>query len=343
MVWAIPILATAGLFLSAFFSGSETGFYRATRLRLLLDALGGDRIAAALHWLTRNPSIFVATTLVGNNLANYITSLSIVMATHAVMASTHLLDVGGSRTAELTAAMIVPLALAPVLFVYGELLPKHLFLQAPNRLLRLGGPLFLVFVVLFFPISVLLFLLNRLLAALVGRTPEQVRSTLARRELQGVLEEGHEAGILHPAQRRLAQGIFTVAQRPVGQFATPLDRLPRGRADMSKDDILRLARRYRISVVPIEREGEGEKLIGYVRVIELGLSESAEIGPPHRLLQIDEKTSHIDALTQMQAAEESLARVVDSQKRTIGIVTADRLREPLLRGELAIDGSPTTG
>ena len=55
--------------------------YRATRLRLVLDALGGDPISRGLVWLTNHPAVFVATTLVGNNLANYVTSLAIVIGT----------------------------------------------------------------------------------------------------------------------------------------------------------------------------------------------------------------------------------------------------------------------
>ena len=34
-----------GVAFSAIFSGSETGFYRATRVRLTMDALSGDRAA----------------------------------------------------------------------------------------------------------------------------------------------------------------------------------------------------------------------------------------------------------------------------------------------------------
>ena len=165
---AVVILGGVGLFLSAFFSGSETGFYRVARVRLMLDAIGGDRIARTLLWLTHRPSLFVATALVGNNLANYMTSLAIVVGTQALMGQ-------ASHTAEL----IAPLLLAPVLFVYGELLPKNLFLKAPNRLLRGGGPLFLFFLVLFFPVSILLWGVNRLLARVAVQTPEQVRFTLA--------------------------------------------------------------------------------------------------------------------------------------------------------------------
>ena len=42
MTWLVLLLLFVGAFLSALFSGSETGFYRVTRVRLLLDGLGGD-------------------------------------------------------------------------------------------------------------------------------------------------------------------------------------------------------------------------------------------------------------------------------------------------------------
>lgn len=332
-------LAAVGIFLSAFFSGTETGFYRATRVRLVLDALGGDRIARGLVWLTNHPLVFVATVLVGNNLANYLTVFAIVMGTRSVIGAE---AAGASR--EYALEMIAPLLLAPVLFVYGELLPKSLFLQAPNRLLRRWGPLFLVFVGLFLPISALLLGLNRLLARFVGESPQQVRLTLARRELRQVLEEGHEAGILHPAQRGLAQGIFAVARQPVSRFTTPLEEIPRARSEMGKEEVLRLARRHRISAVPVESPQNPAELAGYFRVIDLELSlpseghEDAaanrrdEAGPLRPFLEIAEDTTQVAALMQMHSAKEDLARVVGADGATLGIVTADRLREPLFRG-----------
>jgi CBS domain containing-hemolysin-like protein len=322
---AVPlVLAAVGVFLSAFFSGTETGFYRATRVRLVLDALGRDPIARGLVWLTNHPLLFVATVLVGNNLANYMTALAIVMGTQAILEQ--------GRAAEYVAELVAPLVFSPVLFVYCELLPKYLFLQAPNRLLRRGGPLFLVFVVLFLPISALLWGLNKILEKLVGQSPEQVRLTLARRELRRILEEGHEAGILHPAQRGLAQGIFAVAAQPISRFTTPPAQVPRAHSEMGKEDVLQLARRYRIPVVPIESPGAAAELAHYVRVIDLGLSTSDELAPLRRLMEISEDTSHVVALMRMQSAKESLARVVGANRETVGIVTADRLREGLFHG-----------
>ncbi|MFT5301297.1 MAG: putative hemolysin, partial [Mariniblastus sp.] len=125
-------LLLIGVFLSAFFSGSETGFYRASRVRVVIAGLDGDRVSQYLIKLINNPTLFVATTLIGNNVANYLTSLAIVLLTQHITTSS-------------AAEMLAPILMSPLLFVYGELLPKNLFYRAPNYLLRVSAPLFLFF------------------------------------------------------------------------------------------------------------------------------------------------------------------------------------------------------
>src|SRR5580704_13716552 len=56
-----------GLRLTAFFSGAETGFYRASYLRVSIDAQSGDPIAKRILWFCQNPTNFVVTALIGNN------------------------------------------------------------------------------------------------------------------------------------------------------------------------------------------------------------------------------------------------------------------------------------
>jgi len=319
VISVVLLLAGVGLCSSALCSGLETGFYRATRVRLVLDTLGGDLIARGLIWLTNRPMLFVATILVGNNLANYLTSFSIVLGTQIVCGP-------GAHVAELVA----PLAWAPVLFVFGELLPKNLCLAAPNRFLRLGSPLFLVLLVLLLPASLLLWALNWLLSRFVAQPPEQVRLTLARRELQRLLAEGEEAGILHPAQQSLARSIFASSGRRAAQLATPLRNVPRAREGMSKEDVLRLASRYRMASIPVEAAGE---LTGYVRVAELAMADTEMLGPLRPLIAIPHTANHVNAMVQMENAGQDLARVVNAQGQTVGILTARSLRAPLFHGQ----------
>jgi len=314
-------LFLVGLSLSAFFSGSETGFYRVARVRLLLDGLGGDLIARGLLWLVNNPALFVATALVGNNLANCLTSLSIVMAIQA-------LPMGGGRWVE----VLAPVAFSPIIFVYGELLPKNLFFLAPNRLLRNGGMLFLTFTVLFAPISLVLWLLGRLLESIVGEAPLRARWTLARKELQQLLEEGHEAGILRPAQRNLAHSLFGVAPRRVLDFSTPVARMASVRMGANKGELLRIARRHGVTVVPVLKP-KGRELAGYVRIVDLYLTESDTVAAVRELPAIAADESHIAALIRMQTNKEELARVVNEGGDTVGLLYAEELTDPLFRDD----------
>ena len=208
LIWIFALLLL-GIFLSGFFSGSETGFYRASRVRIVIASLDGDRMSKALVKLINNPALFVATTLIGNNVANYVTSLAIVLMAREIQVSS-------------LGEMLAPILLSPLLFVYGELLPKNLFYQAPNFLLRLAAPLFLIFAIVFAPVAAVLWAMSWVLGWLLGQSPKKIRLTLARKELQEVFEEGLEAGILHPTQRHLAQSFFLVAARPVGEYCQPL-------------------------------------------------------------------------------------------------------------------------
>lgn len=317
MTYWIVFLLVGGLILSAFFSGIETGFFRVTRVRVVLDALSGDLNSRGLLWLINHPSLFVATCLIGNNLANYMVSFAIVMAMSG---------------RDPLAVILAPIVFSPLIFVYGELLPKNLFFQAPNRLLHTAGPLFLLFAVLILPVSVLVWALSKVLQVLVGHSPQQIQLVLARKELQQVIEEGHHAGILQPAQRVLAQGLFALASRPVVDFSTPLGRVLRIRLGMNKADVLRLAKRHRTTAIVVEEPGDKRPLIGYVRVVDLYLDESETVQHARPLLEIQATETHIAALVHMESLSEGLARVVNLQGETIGIVTSRNLSEPLFRG-----------
>jgi putative hemolysin len=320
----VLVMMLIGVFLSAFFSGSETGFYRIARVRLVLDSRAGSRIARGLLWLTNNPSLFVATTLIGNNLANYITSLSIVMLTQ-------LLFEGSVYLA--AAELMAPIAAAPALFVYGELFPKYLFYHAPNTLLHRAGPLFLVFTIVFAPISALLWALGRAMRSILGESFDRIRLTLARAELARVFEEGHAAGILNPIQQQLAQGLFRVAGNPALQFATPAGRVTSVPADATREAVLRLAQRTRFSAIAVRAANEREKeLIGYVRIVDLCFDKSPRINV-RPLPKLPHKATQVVALTRLQERGEAMARLVDDNGKTVAIVTANRLIDAMLRDD----------
>lgn len=314
----ILLLLACGMFLSAFFSGSETGFYRATRIRFVLDALGGNLVARGLHLLGNHPPLFVATTLIGNNLANYTTSAAIVMLTRRLAGDHSLTE------------LLVTVAMSPVVFVYGELLPKNLFFHAPNLLLRRAGGLFLVFTCLFLPVSAVLYWLGRVLEGMLGQTPLRLRLALARQELQEVMHEGREAGLLKPVQYNLAQNLFSVASREVAQICGPLPRdgvvrgSPVGAAQ-------RIAQRQAASVLPVLERKNGP-VAGYVRTVDLYLQSEPQVDRVRPLITVRAKDSHVSALIRLRGAGEPLAAVLDERGAMIGLLSIEQLTRPVLQG-----------
>ncbi len=313
------ILFAAGIVLSAFFSGIETGFYRASRVRLVIDSLSGDMVARSLLVLTNRPAWFVATVLIGNNVANNLTSFAIVLA------------VSESTLAHSGISTLIPVILAPFIFVYGELLPKYLFFRAPNRLLRLGGPFFLLCSVLFLPVALLLWGLSRLLQSVVGQPPLRVRLSLARKELRQLLQEGQEAGILAPSQRQLAQGLVELGPKPVKRFSTPIGRVTSVPLGATKAEVLRLARRHRSAAILV-REEQGRTLIGYVTIVELRFSPGERVEQISPLLRLPQQMAQVTAHVQLRAAGAEVGLVVDDKDEPIGLVSTDQLSQPLFAG-----------
>jgi CBS domain containing-hemolysin-like protein len=308
------LLFLVGLLLSAFFSGSETGLYRVSRTRLVLDGLSGSGAARGIVWLLNHPAIFVATTLVGNNLANYVTSLAIVMGVVVL--------VGTSSSAEL----LGPMLLTPIVFVFGELLPKYFFYHAPYRLITATRPFLLAATVLFAPVSLLLGLLGRGLQQITGQTPFRVRLAMARGELDQLLRHGHEAGILAAGQRSLAQKLFEVGNQSAISFGVPADRFAVVDAPVDVDEARRQARRHNHPIVLVQRAG---RIVGFFWYADLSVREPGL--EPNPVIRGKIEDRHLQVLLRLYDAGSEVAVLLDERDDVRCVVTRRQLVQPLIK------------
>ena len=327
-------LGLFSLSLSAFCGGMETGFYRVPRIQLKLDAMKGNLQSKGLLWLTNHPSIFVATILTANSTANYALSLAGVLLFHEIF---------GNLNPVLT-EIFVTTFLAPVLFVYGEMFPKYVCLVAPKRFLKLGSPMLFFLTILLIPLSGLLWLVNRVLAGLLGRSNEMTRLSLAKSELVKTFDEGREAGVLGRTQRQLIDGIISVSDQSVKSVAIPIHHYPLITSDMKPVVVLSLARSLRMCEIPVF--GKLDALdglipsraqlvpIGYVRTIDLETTvyRAAEKLPVRELVEVIGDYSLLTVLNLFQTTGESLGMVVDSHKRCFGLISTEKLQEQLFVG-----------
>ena len=313
MILAI-VLFVVGVLLSAFFSGTETGLYRVSRTRLVLDGLSGSYLAKSLIWLINRPTVFVATTLVGNNVANYVVSFSIVLGAAALFGS------GGASE------LLAPILLTPIVFVFGELMPKNFFYGAPYRLLCAARPMLLIATILFLPISLVLGLLGRLLSWLTGETPFRLRLSMARGDFGQLLSAGHEAGILGSGQKSLAQNIYEVGDQAAISFGVPVDRLPVVELPIDSVSALYAARRKNHPLLLVR---QGGRFVGYIRYADLAIRESE----PKVIPIIRGRTTerHLGLRLRLYDSGSDVAVLQDERGEARSIVTRRQLLQPLIK------------
>jgi len=339
IVFAVS-LGVASLVLGTAFSGTETAFYRVSKLRLKLDALDGDTTARRFLWFANNPGLLIATLLVGNNVTAYGASVAMVLFIGCVL----------PHVAGMVAELAATLLLTPILFVWGEMFPKWLSLNAPNKMLRFFSPIVLIAYWLFLPLTAILWGINKIIIIVLKKSNDTITMTLGRRELSGILVEGKDTGILSDTQRRLAEGIFNCSDRFIADCIVPQSQLPTITTAMKPEDVLKIVRQFHWLMLPVyepDADPHGNDLpIGYVQTIDLEIAVRHQLNEQFRqlsqLLQTElpirsmmELSAHHSLLTGLillQTTRSSFGCVVNEHGRCLGFVSADQLRDVLLNG-----------
>ena len=335
MMGMLPYLGALVLFvvalrLSAFFSGVETGFYRASYLRLSIDAQAGDAVARQILALRRNPTGFVVTALVGNNIAHYLLTAAVGIVA---------IEMGlGNR---ISAEVISTILITPFVFTFGELIPKHLYYRAPLQLLRRSARWFLLCHRLFLPISFPLVGVTRLIQRFGEHETRRPVEALGRARLVQVLSQGHQEGLLTDVQGRLIEGLMQLGAQPVMQSVTPPGRVLGVADNMEREEMLSFARRYGVHSIAIRQPGIADSWYGYVRVIDLALVQQPIQTLVRPMPVIDQAASKLEALLTLRTNSAAYG-LVKSTERLLGVASQHGLAEQLFRAR-TINRCPAAG
>jgi CBS domain containing-hemolysin-like protein len=158
------------LIASAFFSGMEIAFVSSDKLRLELDKSKNILNARIISKFNRNPGQYIATMLVGNNIALVVYSLSFAEFLNQYMI--------GSPISETSRLFIQALISTLLILIMAEFLPKTIFRINPNLALNVLSIPVAFFFFLFYPLTRLAimmakFLLKHLFNADIGPIQEQ--------------------------------------------------------------------------------------------------------------------------------------------------------------------------
>ncbi len=327
MSWiGISAAVMIGLFLSGFFSGAETGLYRANRLRIRLGVHRRDPRAMRLAGLLEDEQGTLSVALIGTNVANYVTTLAVTY----FFAS--LLGLSDTRAEIYTIA-----AVTPVIFVFGEMVPKTLFQLHPDRLLRAGSRLLAISNRLFRMTGIVWFL-ARLAGAinrLAGLRATPGTSFDPKRRVAVLLQEALARDTLSQDQSELIDQVCQLSETPIHSVMVPRNRVRLIAADADRRELLRAARKTGHARLPVYATS-ARHITGVIKVDELLRSDGwnnvgQRLQPP---LTLGPHTNAATAITQMRQARRGMAVVIDRSGHLLGIVTLkDLLRE--IVGEVA--------
>ena len=124
---------------SAYFSASETAFTSVNRIRIKNLANDGDKKARAVQELSERYDDLLSTILVGNNIVNIATS---AIATVLFM-----------EMYPLYGATISTIVVTIVVLIFGEISPKSLAKENPEKFAMASAPLLKLFMLLFAPVN----------------------------------------------------------------------------------------------------------------------------------------------------------------------------------------------
>jgi putative hemolysin len=204
--WLLPAFFIC-LVLSAFFSSAESAFLSVPRLRVHYLRENGTHAALALAGILDHPERFLATVLLGNNLVN------IAAATIGTIFSVSAFGLPWGP-------VIATVAVAAIVLLFGELLPKTFAVHYAERL-----ALNYVYPVRFFELALFPFvmLLDRIglgFRRLVTDAAEK-QLLVSAGELRSAIDVGESEGVVEEDQAEMLHAVLEFTNRPVSKVMIP--------------------------------------------------------------------------------------------------------------------------
>jgi CBS domain containing-hemolysin-like protein len=330
------LLAVALLLLNAFFVGAEFAVISARRSQIEPLAAEGRRSARTTLWALEHLSLMLACAQLG------ITVASLGLGAVAEPAVAHLLEVpfaaaGLPEEFVHPAAFVVALALVVYLHVtLGEVVPKNLAIAGPERAALVLAPVLVAVARVVRPLVVVLDAAARLLLRLLRVEPkEELASAFTAEEVHSIVTESRREGLLDEEEHGLLTGALELAARPVGEVMVPAERLVTVPSTATPEEVERVVARTGFSRLPV-RAGDAGDIVGYLHVKDLLYADDAAYAEPvparrvRALVTVPASEDVEEALVAMQRAGSHLARVVEPDGGTVGVLFLEDVIEELV-------------
>ncbi|MEE9611439.1 MAG: hemolysin family protein [Desulfatiglandales bacterium] len=308
------------LFLSAFFSGSETALVSLNRIRIKRLAEEGNKNAVIVEELIQKPNRLLATVLVGNNIVN------IGAAAIATSIAIQMFQNWGVAIATGVMTLLV--------LVFGEMTPKSLAASNAERIsLKVARPIGLL-VKVFYPIVKVLVEITRPLTKLLGGDI-RLHKLFTEEEFKIMVEVGEEEGVIEKEEREMIHGIIEFGETEATEVMAPRIDVVGIKSSATIKEANDLVLKSGYSKIPVY-EDSIDNIIGVLHARDLLKAAGGDkaIKKIMRQVYYVPETKKLDEiLKEMRERKTQIAIVVDEYGGTAGLVTAEDLVEEIV-GEI---------
>ena len=306
--------------LSAYFSATETAFTSLNRIRLKTRADDGDKRAARTLALAADFDRLLSTLLIGNNIVNN------VATTIGAVLFIHLID-------NVTGPTVSAIVLTVVILIFGEVSPKSLAKESPERFAMFATPLLGVFRTVLTPLNFLFTQWKRLLSKVFRKSAD---GGITEEELVTLVDQAESEGGLDQHESRLIRAAIEFHDLEVEEILTPRVDIVAVEDTDSMEEIAKIFAENGYSRLPVYHE-DIDNIIGVIHEKDFhaaryrGLTSVKEMLGP--MLYTTGNTKISELLRILQREKAHMVIVVDEYGGTEGLVTLEDIVEELV-GEI---------
>lgn len=327
------------LLLNGFFSASEIAVVTSRKSHIKNLAEKGSYRAVRLMKLQSEPDRLLATVQIGvtvmGALSSAIGGAISVTTLEPLLASVPIPFIAKGSGA--ISIGIVVIVISYLSLIIGELVPKSIALQNPERVgLLVAGPITFISKISSFFVTLLTASTNLVLSPFGAKTFSE-RSFISEEEIKLLIEEGTDRGIFEPTEHELIHSVFRFTDISVKGVMVPVTAMVGFSIDASPDIIVKTISSENFSRYPVYGKDKSDiKGILYNKDVFNELAYKREISIPkilHNALFVPETMKISSLMREMQKKRQHMAIVIDEYGAVTGLVTIEDLIEEIV-GEI---------
>ncbi len=310
---------------SAYFSSTETAFSSLNKVRLKNSAKNGEKGAALAYDLSEQFDKILSTILIGNNIVNIVSaSLSTVLFTNLLV---------GVANGESLAVTLSTIVMTILVLIFGEITPKTLAKEYPEKWAVISSPLLKFFMVILAPLNFPFTLWKMLLSKIFTFDGDK---SMSDEELITLVEEAEQDGGFDEHESKLIRSAIEFDDCEAVDIIT------------SRLDIVAIPKSYSMEEVKYAFVDHGfsrlpvyedniDQIIGFIHqkdfyeILFKGYQSFESVIKPIHCTVPKIKVSEL--FRELQAAKSHICIVVDEFGSTMGIITMEDIIEELV-GEI---------